>query len=103
MTHGYVLDLLSDERVIAYQAMAILNRGAYIPVNAELRTQPGFYRPPDGVMNDLSRKTIKKLKSLGDFWFEQYGEQAIELIKGTYAGSSMDRVDPITGKPMVRA
>lgn len=102
MTHGHILDVLSDERVVAYQAMAILNRGAYIRVNAELQTQPGFQTPPDDAMDDVSRKNITRLKSLGDFWFEQYGEQAIALIKGTYAGPSMDRIDPITGKPRAR-
>ena len=67
MTHGHILDVLSDERVVAYQAMAILNRGAYIRVNAELQTQPGFQTPPDDAMDDVSRKNIMRLKSLGDF------------------------------------
>ena len=62
ITHGRILDVLSDERVVAYQAMAILNRGAYIRVNAELQTQPGFQTPPDDAMDDVSRVNIKRLK-----------------------------------------
>jgi len=73
MTHERILDVLSDECVVAYQAMAIFNRGAYMRVNAELQTQPGFQTPPDDAMDDVSRKNIKRLKSLDDFWFEQYG------------------------------
>jgi len=103
ITHGRILDVLSDERVVAYQAMAILNRGAYIRVNAELQTQPGFQTPPDDAMDDVSRVNIKKLKKLGDFWFEQYGEQAIALIKGSYTGPSLDRIDPSTGKPKIQS
>ena len=54
-------------------------------------------------MDDVSRVNIKKLKKLGDFWFEQYGEQAIALIKGSYTGPSLDRIDPLTGKPKMQS
>ena len=103
VTEGHMIDVLSDERVVAYQAMAILNQGSYIRVNAELQKQPGFQTPPAEAMDNVTKENIQNLKSLGDFWFEQYGEQAIELIKGTYTGPSMDRINPTTGKPKVQS
>ena len=103
ITHGRILDVLSDERVVAYQAMAILNRSAYIRVNAALQNQPGFQTPPDDAMDDVSRINIKRLRNLGDFWFEQYGMQAIALITGSYTGPSLDRIDPSTGQPIIQS
>ena len=98
-TQGHILDVLTDERIIAYQARNILLNGQYIRVNAELRKQPGLNAPPDDAMDDISKSNIKKLRALGDFWFEKYGRQAEELLLGTYQGESLDRIDPETGNP----
>ena len=100
-TKGHILELLSDERVVAYQAMTITNPGSYIRVNAELMAQPGFPQAPDDAMDDVSRTNIKRLKTLGDFWFEQYGDAAAKLLADDYRGPSLDRIDPKTGEPIV--
>ena len=105
VTQGHILELLSDERVVAYQAMTLMNPGSYIRVNARLASQPGYPKPgekaPDDAMDDVSRANIKRLKALGDFWFDQYGEAAAQLVAGDYPGPSLDRIDPATGKPRV--
>jgi|GEM_PF-1223817 len=102
-TKGHILELLSDERVVAYQAMTLMNSGSYIRVNARLENQPGFDQAPDDAMDDVSRTNIKRLKALGDFWFEQYGQAATRLIAGEYQGPSLDRIDHRTGTPVAGA
>ncbi len=102
MTKGNLIDVLSDERVVAYQAITIMDSGTYIRVNAKLMEQPGLDQAPDDAMDDISRTNIKHLKALGDFWFEQYGEAAVALLLGSYNGESLDRINPKTGKPIVR-
>ena len=97
--HGHILDVLADERIVAYQARHILSNGNYIRVNAELREQPGLHTPPDDAMDDISKSNLKKLRALGDFWFDRYGTQAVELLLRTYQGPSLDRIDPKTGNP----
>lgn len=101
-TKGHILDVLTDERVVAYQAISLLKPGQYIRVNAEMSEQPGLPFPPDDAMDDISRKNIKRLKTMGDFWFERYGTQTVELLFNRYQGPSLDRIDRQTGKPMVR-
>ena len=98
---GHILDVLTDERIVAYQAMNILSDGNYIRVNAELRTQAGMDDPPDDAMDDVSRANIEKLRALGNYWFDCYGQQAVRLILGNYEGRSLDRIDPSTSKPLV--
>ena len=98
-TKGHILDVLTDERVVAYQAMTITGRGNYIRVNCDMTVQPGLPNPPDDAMDDISRKNINRLKKMGDFWFEQYGEAAVNLLLGDYTGPSLDRIDSSTGKP----
>lgn len=100
VTRGSLLDLLTDERVVAYQAVTLMSPGTYIRINAEMRRQPGLPKPPDDAMDDISRQNINKLKTMGEFWFDQYGSQVVELIMGTYTGPSLDRIDPETGKPI---
>lgn len=100
MTKGKILDILSDERVVAYQGITLMDQGTYIRVNAKLLEQPGLPNPPDDAMDDVSRTNIKKLKALGNFWFEQYGEAAVQLLLGDYNGPSLDRIDPKTGRPI---
>lgn len=102
LTKGNLLDLLSDERVVAYQAMTIIKSGNYIRVNSEMKPQPGLPEAPDDAMDDISRTNIKRLKQMGDFWFEQYGESIIEFFMNTYKGASLDRIDDQTGKPIVQ-
>jgi len=100
MTKGKILDILSDERVVAYQGITLMDKGSYIRVNANLIKQPGLATPPDDDMDDVSRKNIKRLKLLGDFWFEQYGNAVVNLLLNDYQGPSLDRIDPETGKPI---
>ncbi len=100
MTKGQIMEVLTDERIVAYQAMTIMDRGKYIRVNAKLLPQPGLPQAPDDAMDDVSKTNIKRLKTLGDFWFEQYGAAAVKLLMGTYKGPSLDRIDPKTGKPI---
>jgi len=101
-TKGHILDVLTDERVVAYQAYTILTSGNYIRVNADMKKQPGLPNPPDDAMDDISQSNIRKLKKMGDFWFQQYGDAAVELLMGNYHGPSLDRIDAETGKPKVR-
>lgn len=101
-TKGHILDVLTDERVVAYQAHTIVNPGNYIRVNAEMRTQPGLPNPPDDAMDDISKANINKLKQMGDFYFQQYGDAAVELLAGKYKGPSMDRINSDTGTPKIR-
>jgi len=96
---GHILDVLTDERIVAYQAKNILSDGHYIRVNAELRRQPGINNPPDDAMDDISESNIKKLRAMGDFWFEKYGQHAVTLLLDKYSGPSLDRIDPETGNP----
>ncbi|MFW8601894.1 patatin-like phospholipase family protein [Desulfobacterota bacterium M19] len=101
MTEGHIMEVLSDERIVAYQAMTIIDSGNYIRVNAKLKEQPGLPDPPDDAMDDVSKANIKRLKRLGNFWFEKYGEAAVQLLLDTYEGPSLDRIDWQSGKPIV--
>ncbi|MBR9912877.1 MAG: patatin-like phospholipase family protein [Gammaproteobacteria bacterium] len=98
-TQGRILEVLTDERVVAYQAMAISRPGSYIRVNADMCRQPGLPNPPDDAMDDISRKNINRLKAMGEFWFERYGASTVQLLLNTYQGPSLDRIDPATGQP----
>jgi len=102
MTQGKIIEVLSDERIVAYQSMTILDNGKYIRVNAKLKEQPGLSNPPDDAMDDVSKTNIKKLKALGEFWFKQYGAATVDLLLGTYDGPSLDRIDPKTGEPIIQ-
>jgi hypothetical protein len=99
---GHILDVLTDERVVAYQAYTILGPGKYIRVNAEMKQQPGLANPPDDAMDDISQSNIRKLKKMGDFWFQQYGDAVVGLSMDKYQGPSLDRIDAETGQPKVR-
>lgn len=97
---GQILDILTDESIVGYQAANILANGSYIRVNSELRKQPGLAVAPDDAMDDVGEKNIKKLRALGEFWFERYGPQAVALLMGEYDGPSLDRIDPDVGNPI---
>lgn len=101
MLKGKIIDVLSDEKVVAYQALTITRPGNYIRVNAELRCQPGLPNSPDDAMDDISHGNINRLKALGNFWFTQYGEATVELLNNSYQGPSLDRINPDTGKPVI--
>lgn len=101
MLKGQIIDLLSDEKVVAYQAITITQPGSYIRVNAEMRKQPGLTNAPDDAMDDISKTNIKRLKALGDFWFSRYGDAVVELLNNSYDGPSLDRIDAATGEPIV--
>ena len=96
---GKILDVVRDERIVAYQASRLLQSGHYIRVNAELRRQYGLSTAPDDSMDDVSRANIKKLRVFGDFLFDHYGDSVVDFVRGTYQGPSLDRVDPVTGTP----
>ncbi|MDM7859376.1 patatin-like phospholipase family protein [Alteromonas sp. ASW11-36] len=100
MTKGSIIDILSDELVVGYQAITLVPNGNYIRVNSNLEKQPGLPLPPDDAMDDISESNIDKLKALGDFWFERYGEDVIALLCNKYQGPSLDRIDPTTGEPI---
>ena len=93
--------MLTDERVVAYQAHAIITPGNYIRVNAQMRKQPGLPNPPDDAMDDISKANIKKLKKMGDFLFDQYGQATVDLLMNSYQGPSLDRIDADTGTPKI--
>ena len=99
VTRGHLVDLLADERVVAYQARNLLRAGAYIRVNAELAKQPGLPEVPDDAMDDISEDNIRRLKALGDYWFDAYGEAALAFLLDRYEGPSLDRIDVATGRP----
>lgn len=99
---GHILDVLTDERVVAYQAYTILPQGNYIRVNAEMKQQAGLPNPPDDAMDDISKANIRKLREMGDFWFKQYGDAVVKLLLAQYQGPSLDRIDTETGVPKVR-
>ena len=100
MTKGNIINILSDEMVVGYQAITLVPQGNYIRVNSQLATQPGLVNPPDDAMDDVSAGNIEKLKAMGDFWYSRYGKDVIELITGQYSGPSLDRIDPTTGLPI---
>ena len=93
-TEGHILDVVTDERIVGYQAKNILSDGNYIRVNAELRRQSGLDNPPDDAMDDVSEANIRKLRALGKFWYIKYGKHAVDLLLNQYKGSSLDRIDP---------
>ena len=101
MLKGQIIDLLSDEKVVAYQAITITQPGSYIRVNAEMRNQPGLTNAPDDAMDDISKTNIKRLRALGDFWFKRYGDAVVQLLNNSYQGPSLDRIDAATGEPIV--
>ena len=97
---GQILDILTDESIVGYQAGNMLADGTYIRVNSELKEQPGLAVAPDDSMDDVGQGNIRKLRALGEFWFSRYGAAAVELLVDQYVGPSLDRIDPILGNPI---
>ena len=98
-TQGDLINLLSDERVISYQAKTIMKPGNYIRVTAELKFQPGLPDPPDDALDDVSKANIKRLKALGEFWFDKYSGDVTKLLMNKYTGPSLDGINPASGNP----
>ena len=96
---GDIMHIVTDERVVSYQASSILQPGNYIRVNSEMSQQPGLESPPKDEMDDISQDNIDKLRAMGEFWFSRYGQRVIEFILGSYTGPSLDRIDIATGQP----
>ena len=97
VTRGSMIDVLMDERLVAYQAMAMLKPGNYIRVNSDMRAHPKLPNPPDDALDDIDPDNIKKLEAMGEFWFEHYGDSAAQLLLNQYHGNSLDRFDENTG------
>ncbi|WP_420588669.1 patatin-like phospholipase family protein [Bacterioplanoides sp.] len=97
---GKILDILSDQRIAAYQALTLCKPGNYIRVNSELVKQPGLANPPVQAMDCVTPENIKRIRDLGKFWFDQYGEQTVQLILNQYQGPSLDYIDPDSGQPI---
>lgn len=100
MVKGNIIDLLSDEKVVAYQALTISKPGNYIRVNSEMKKQEGLPNPPDDAMDDISKGNIARLKAMGDFWFDKYGDQVVALMNDSYEGKSLDRIDSENSAPI---
>lgn len=96
---GNILDILSDQRIAAYQALTLCKPGNYIRVNSELRSQPGMAKPPEQAMDCVTPENIRRIRDMGKFWFDRYGEQVVALICDEYHGPSMDHINPQTGQP----
>lgn len=92
MRQGDLIDVLSDEQLIAYQAKAILAEGHYIRVNSAMEKQPGLSHPPDDAMDDVSPDNLTLLKAMGDFWYQHYGDQVVAFLLGDYQGPSLDAI-----------
>lgn len=118
---GEIISVLNDnERVTSYQAAHATKSGQYIRVNSDLskevigKMQANYkaYPPlkdkaPSDDMDCIEPNNIKRLKALGDLWFEIYGDAAVSLLTNGTTGQtnassqpvSLDRIDPDTGRP----
>ena len=102
-TQGQILEVLSDERVVAYQAITLMKQGNYIRVNANMCRHDGLPNPPDDAMDDISSSNIDKLRAMGEWWFKQYGDAVVALLLDQYDGPSLGRIDVDSGKPKAMA
>ncbi|MEM8844149.1 MAG: patatin-like phospholipase family protein [Pseudomonadota bacterium] len=96
---GHILDVLTDEHVVNYQARTIMPPGTFIRVNADLTNQSELPDPPDDAMDDIDEANIKKLKKMGDFWYKKYGEHVVNLLLDKYQGPTLDCIDTESGQP----
>jgi predicted acylesterase/phospholipase RssA len=97
---GQIMDILSDERIVAYQAQTITKSGSYIRVDSELLPQPGMSNPPEQSMDCVTSDNIQRIRDMGRIWFDRYGEQVVQLILNQYDGPSLGRIDHQTGQPI---
>ncbi|AII48283.1 hypothetical protein KR52_03815 [Synechococcus sp. KORDI-52] len=102
-TRGKILDILSDEHVVAYQAITIAEPGSYIRVDSQIKYHHGLHDDdaPKEEMDEVTPENITKLRNMGEFWFQQYGDQVVNLLVDQYKGESLDRINYATGKPIV--
>ena len=77
---GDILGILTDERAVAYQALTITNPGTYIRVNSNMSKSDDLPDPPDDAMDDFDEENINRLRKMGDFWYEKYGQSAVALL-----------------------
>ena len=103
VTKGDLLSIVTDERIVSYQTMNLIDPGRCIRVNAEMKKQPGLPNPPDDAMDDISPANLRKLRDMGKWWFDLYGADVVKLLKERNLAASVDSVDPESGKPVVRA
>lgn len=89
-TKGKIISLLGNEQVSAYQAMTFCSPGQYIRVNSPLAKMPGFPLTVSDDMDNVSSKNISNLKSLGEYWFDHFGESAVALLRQQYTGESLE-------------
>ena len=97
MMKGHFLDLLQDKRVVTQQTKNIISPGGYIRVSSGHKTQPGLPDALENAMDNISETSISELEKMGGFWFSQYGEPVIQLIKNKYKDSSLDHINPDSG------
>jgi len=96
---GDIMGVLTDEKAVEYQAKTIMPCGHFIRINSELKTHPNLPLAAKDEMDCITPENIQRLKLLGDFWFEQYGERTIKLLLGEPLKRSLGSIDTVTGKP----
>ena len=89
---GDILNILTDERAVAYQALTITRPGTCIRVNSNMSKDDLPDPPPDDAMDDFDEENIKRLRKMGDFWYAEYGPSAIALLLNNYRGPSLDTI-----------
>ena len=50
-------------------------------------------------MDCVTPDNIARIRDMGKFWFDQYGEAVVALILDQYQGPSLGRIDARSGKP----
>ena len=65
-TQPRILDILTDERIVSYQARILPGPGKYIRVNAEMSKQSYLPTLPDDAMDGVDEENIAKLTALGE-------------------------------------
>jgi len=96
---GDIMGVLTDEKAVEYQAKTIMPCGHFIRVNSELKTHPNLPLAAKDEMDCITPENIRRLKLLGDFWFEQYGEKVIRLLLGKTLERSLGSIDTEKGEP----
>lgn len=101
LSRGNLIELLSDENTVNFQAQQLVERGCYMRVNSVIQSQPGLRHPPKADMHTCSELNIERVMHMGDFWYDRYGEAVIDFIVGRYQGPSLSRIDPAMGLPRI--
>ena len=85
MRNGF-LDIVMDTSVVDYQAkhMLSLNAERYLRVNSDVQIKNHDGKILINASEELdavSEANIDQLKKLGDYWFDQFGEAALNMLK----------------------